>query len=90
MNGDISVCDDLDLDHMISALFPEYSIIISCQIFSVKNGDISVCDDLDLHQIMFASFPEYSIIMSCQIFSVVNRDTTLMMTLTVMTLTLIR
>ena len=49
------------------ASFLEYSIIISCQIFSVVNGDISVCDDLDLDQMMFASFPEYSIIISCQI-----------------------
>ena len=40
---------------MISVLFPEYSIIISCSIFSVENGDISVCDDLDLDQMMFVS-----------------------------------
>ena len=71
---------------MMFALFPEYSIIISCQIFSVENGDISVCDDLDIDQMMFASFPEYSIIISCQIFSVVNGD----ISLSVMTLTLIR
>ena len=67
VNGDISVCDDFDLDQVISALFPEYSIIISCQIFSVVNGDISVCDDLDLDQMMFASFPEYRIIIFRQI-----------------------
>ena len=59
---------------MMFASCPEYSIIISCQIFSVVNGDISICDDLDLDQIMFGSYPEHSIIISCQIFSVVNGD----------------
>ena len=54
VNGDISVCDDLDLDQMLFASFPEFSILISCQIFSVENGDISFCDDLDLDQMMFA------------------------------------
>ena len=57
-NGDISVCDDFDLDLMMFASFPEYSIIISSQIFCVESGNISVCDDLDLDQMMFVSFPE--------------------------------
>ena len=48
VNVDISVSDDLDLDQMMFVSYPEYSIIISCQIFSVENGDISVCDDLAL------------------------------------------
>ena len=76
VNGDISVSDDLDLDQMMFASFPVYSITISCQIFNVVKGDFSVCDDLDLNldQMMFASFPEYSIIISCQIFSVENGD----------------
>ena len=69
VNGDICVCGDLDLDQIMFASFPEYSIIISCQINSVENGDISVCDDLDLDQMMLSSFPEYSIIIACQIFS---------------------
>ena len=51
-NGDISVCQ------MMFASFPEYSIIIACQMFSVENGDISVCDDLDLDQMVFVSFPD--------------------------------
>ena len=54
VNGDISVCDDLDLDQMLFASFPDFSILISCQIFSVENGDISFCDDLDLDQMMLA------------------------------------
>ena len=69
VNGDISVYDDLDIDQMMFASFPEYSIIMSCQIFSVKNGDISVCDDFDIDQMVFASIPEHSIIIFCQIFS---------------------
>ena len=67
VNGDICVCGDLDLDQMMYASFPEYSIITACQIFSVENGDIFVCDDLDLDQMMFESFPEYRIKISCQI-----------------------
>ena len=55
-NGVIFLCDDLD--QIMFASFPGYSIIISCQIFNVENGHISVCDGLDLDQMMFASFPD--------------------------------
>ena len=48
-NGDISVCDDLDLDQMMFASFPEYRIIISCQI-PEKLKHIDKAEDQNLFQ----------------------------------------